>query len=80
MKLYQRNRIWYMTVNVDGRRVQESTGTTDRRKAERFSALRFAEIERGEQSRSKTITLAQLGEQYMEYARVKNARGSVTNR
>jgi hypothetical protein len=38
MKLYQRGRVWYLTFYVRGKRVQESTGTSDRRKAEKFCA------------------------------------------
>jgi len=48
MKLYQRGRVWYLTFYVRGKRVQESTGTSDRRKAEKFCALRLSEVERGE--------------------------------
>jgi integrase len=69
MKLYQRGRVWYVTFYARGRRVQESTGTTDRRKAEKFCALRLSEVERGEYAQSAKITLAQFGEQYLEYAR-----------
>ena len=69
MKLYQRGRCWYLTFYVRGRRVQESTGTADRRKAEKIYALRMAEVERGEYAQSAKITLAQFGQQYMEYAK-----------
>jgi integrase len=69
MRLYQRGRIWYLTFYVRGKRVQESTGTADRRKAEKFYALRMMEVERGDYAQSANITLAQFGQQYMEYAR-----------
>jgi hypothetical protein len=36
MKLYQRGQVWYLTFYVRGERVQESTGTSDRRKPEKF--------------------------------------------
>ena len=49
--------------------MQESTGTADRRKAEKIYALRMAEVERGEYAQSAKITLAQFGQQYMEYAK-----------
>lgn len=67
MKLYQRGRIWYLTSYVRGKRVQESTGTTDRR----GEALRAAhDVSRtGEYAQSAKITLAQFGQQYVEYAR-----------
>ncbi len=45
MKLYQRGRVWYLTFYVRGKRVQESSGTSDRRKAEKFCALRLSEVE-----------------------------------
>ena len=69
MKLYQRGRNWYLTFYVRGKRVQESTGTADRRKAERVYARRMAEVERGEYAQSAKITLAQFGQQYMDYAK-----------
>jgi len=69
MKLYQRGRVWYLTFYVRGKRVQESTGTSDRRKAEKFCALRLSEVERGEYAQSAKITLAQFGQQYLDYAR-----------
>ena len=69
MKIYQRGRVWYLTFYVRGKRVQESTGTSDRRKAEKFCALRLSEVERGEYTQSAKITLAQFGQQYMDYAK-----------
>jgi len=69
MKLYQRGRVWYLTFCVRGKRVQESPGTSDRRKAEKFCALRLSEVERGEYAQSAKITLAQFGQQYLDYAR-----------
>jgi hypothetical protein len=49
--------------------VQKSTGTSDRRKAEKFCALRLSEVERGEYGLSAKITLAQFGQQYLDYAK-----------
>jgi len=69
MKLYRRDRVWYLTFYVRGKRVQESTGETDRRKAEKFYVRRASEVERGEYSQSARITLAQFGEQYLDYAK-----------
>src|SRR6266852_7888220 len=69
MKLYQRGRVWYLTFYVRGKRVQESTGTSDRRKAEKFCALRLSEVERGEYAQSAKITLTQFGQQYLDYAK-----------
>jgi len=69
MKLYQRGRVWYLTFYVRGKRVQESTGTTDRRRAEKLFASRLSEVERGQYTRSAKITLAQFGQQYLDYAK-----------
>ena len=69
MKLYQRGRVWYLTFYVQGTRVQESTGTSDRRKAEKLCALRLSEVERGQYAQSAKITLAQFGRQYLDYAK-----------
>jgi len=69
MKLYQRGRVWYLTFYARGKRVQESTGTSDRRKAEKFGALRLSEVERGVHAQSAKITLAEFGEQYLDYAK-----------
>ena len=49
--------------------MRESTGASDRRKAEKFCALRLSEVERGEYTKSPKITLAQFGQQYMDYAK-----------
>jgi len=69
MKLYQRGRTWYLTFYARGKRVQESTGTSDRRKAEKFCALRLSEVERGEYAQSAKMTLTQFGLQYLDYAK-----------
>ena len=69
MALYQRGRIWYADVYVHGKRVQESTGTANRREAEKFYALRVSEIERGEYAKPLKITIAEFGRQYLEYAK-----------
>lgn len=69
MALYQRGRVWYADFYADGKRVQESTGATNRREAEKFIARRTAEIERGEYARPVRIMLSEFGERYMEYAK-----------
>ena len=38
-------------------------------KAEKFCALRLSEVERGEYPQSAKITLAQFGQQYIDYAK-----------
>jgi len=69
MALYQRGRIWYADFYNGKERVQVSTGTANRREAEKFFALRLAEVERGEYAKPAKITLAELGRQYMDYAK-----------
>ena len=44
MALYQRGRIWYADYYANGERFQESTGTANKREAERFLALRVSEV------------------------------------
>jgi integrase len=69
MALYRRGRIWYADFYNGKARVQVSTGTANKGKAEKFLALRISEVERGEYSKPTRITLAELGRQYMDYAK-----------
>ena len=69
MALYQRGRIWYADFYNGKSRVQVSTGAANRREAEKFLALRIAEVERGEFVKPARITLAELGQQYMDFAK-----------
>ena len=69
MSLYQRGRIWYADFYANGKRTQESTGTTTRREAEKFLALRTADIVRGEYAAPVRITLSEFGRQYLDYAK-----------
>jgi integrase len=69
MALYQRGRIWYADFYVQGKRVQESTGTANRREAEKFYALRISEVERGEYAKPVKVTISEFGQQYLEYAK-----------
>lgn len=50
--------------------MQESTGTVNRREAEKFYALRISEIERGVYTRPVKITVSEFGDKYLEYAKV----------
>ncbi len=47
MALYQRGRIWYADYYANGERFQESTGTANKREAEKILALRISEVQRG---------------------------------
>jgi integrase len=69
MALYQRGRVWYADFYVQGKRVQESTGTANKREAEKFYALRMSEIHRGEYAKPVRISISEFGRQYMEYAK-----------
>jgi hypothetical protein len=73
MSLYRRKQagIWYADFYDGKSRSQFSTGTANRREAEKILALRLSEVERGEYSKPVKITFAELGEQYMDYAKAK---------
>ena len=70
MALYQRGRIWYADYYANGERLQESTGTANKREAERFLALRVSEVQRGVFVKPVNTTLPELGERYIEYAKL----------
>jgi len=70
MALYRRGRIWYADYYANGERFQESTGTAKRREAEKHLALRIAEVQRGVFVKPVNITLPELGNRYIEYAKV----------
>ncbi len=70
MALYRRGRIWYADYYANGERFQESTGTANRREAEKHLALRIAEVQRGVFVKPVNITLPELGNRYIEYAKL----------
>src|SRR5262249_33793835 len=70
MALYRRGRIWYADFYVQGKRVQVSAGTGNRRQAEKFYALRLTEVEQGIYVKPAKVTLNQFGEQYLDFAKV----------
>lgn len=69
MALYQRGRTWYADYYVNGKRVQESTGTRNKREAEKIYALRVSEVERGVYARPVKISFTDFGRRYMEHAK-----------
>jgi hypothetical protein len=69
MALYRRSRIWYADHHANGVRVQESTGTANKREAEKILALRVSEVRRGVFVRPVSITSPEFGERYIEYAK-----------
>ena len=62
MALYLRGRIWHLDFYVQGKRVQEATGTANRREAAKYYALRLSEVERGGYVKSRKVTLGELAE------------------
>lgn len=71
MALYRRKEagIWYADYFAKGKRVQESTGTCNKREAEKFLALRISEVQRGVYVKPVHISLEELWERYFGYAR-----------
>lgn len=70
MAVYQRGQVWYADFyNRTGNRVQESTGTRNRREAEKFLALRISEVRRGVYAKPAIVSLHELGERSLEYAK-----------
>lgn len=47
MSIRRHGQIWNADYYADGRRIQESTGTTNRREAEKFMAFRASDVQRG---------------------------------
>lgn len=70
MALYQRGRIWWADYYAGGERVQESTGSSNKRDAEKFFAMRVSEIERCVYVRPKRVKLDELWERYIARAKV----------
>jgi site-specific recombinase XerD len=50
--------------------LQESTGTANRREAEKFLALRISEVQRGVFVKPVSTTLPEFGERYIQYAKL----------
>src|ERR1017187_9809520 len=71
MALYRRKEagIWYADFYANGERVQESTGTANKREAEKFLALRISEAQRGVYVKPVHVPLPELWERYFAYAR-----------
>lgn len=71
MALYRRKEagIWYADYYVNGQRVQESTGTPNKREAEKFLALRSSEVQRGVYVKHVHVPLPELWERYLAYAK-----------
>jgi integrase len=70
MALYRRGQIWYADFYANGERIQESTGTANRREADKHLALRISEVQRGVFVKPVNTTLLELGERYIEHAKL----------
>lgn len=69
MGLYKRNNIYWFQLTYDGRRIQESLKTTDKRQAERLYAKVMTDIIEGryfEQNLAKTTSYDQMVTKYLE--------------
>ncbi len=64
MPIYRRGRIWYADFYINGRRVQTSTGTSNKREAERFLAMR-----RVDDTKPIRTPFKEFAERYMVYAK-----------
>jgi integrase len=71
MAVYRRkgSKFWQAEYYVNGEQVQFSTRKTNEKAARNVLALRIAEVERGEYVKPARITLAELGQKYMDYAK-----------
>lgn len=70
MALYRRKAgVWYADFFADGKRVQESTGTRNKREAEKFLALRVSEVQRCVYVKPVHTPLPELWERYFAYAK-----------
>ena len=70
MALYRRGQTWIADYYADGQRVRESTGTTNKREAEKFLALKSSEVQRGVYIKHVDVPLTELWERYFAYARL----------
>lgn len=66
MGVYRRKEagVWYASYFANGNRVQESTGTRNKREAEKFLALRVSEVQRGVYVKPVDVPLPELWERY----------------
>lgn len=68
MGLYRRGKIYWYSITCDGRRVQASTGTSNKRLAEKIYAKVLHDIHEGmyfEQARIRQITFDEMVEKYL---------------
>src|SRR5450432_555243 len=70
MAVYRRGKIGYGDYYANGERCQESTGTANKREAEKHFAIRISEVLRGVFVKPVNTTLPELGVRYIEYAKL----------
>jgi len=68
--LYLRGKTWWISYYADGERQFESTGTKNKRDAETFRSMRISEVQRRVFVKDTKVALDQLGERYMEHAKL----------
>lgn len=76
--MYRRGKVWWVSYpGPDGQRVRESSGETDRRRAERFERQRREAVERGQWSplvQGTAITLGAWAEKWLAAQRERKVR------
>jgi integrase len=70
MALYQRGRIWYADYYAQGNRVQVSTGTSNKREAEKILARHLCDIPQWRTGVPARLPLEDFGNRYMEHAKL----------
>lgn len=80
MSLYKRDRIWYVRLYANGRRIRESTGTDNKRLAEDIYAKKRLELKEGryfQQNQGNKRTFKYMAEKYMAEYAVKKVPKSI---
>ncbi|HXX57524.1 MAG TPA: tyrosine-type recombinase/integrase [Thermodesulfovibrionales bacterium] len=78
MSLYKRkdSKIWWLSINVHGRRLRLPTGTQNKKKAEVIHGKALADIQEGkwfEKQKAKTITFSEMVTKYLQkYHRIRD--------
>ena len=76
MGLYRRGEIFWFTIMQNGKRIQVSTKTANRKLAERVHAMAMTEMQEGlwfERQKAKTKTFREMTEKYLEkYHRIRD--------
>jgi len=69
MGLYKRDKLYWFTITYNGRRVQGSTGTSNKKRAEAIYSKVHSDLIEGcffEKQKSQTITFKEMAEKYLE--------------